>query len=80
MNSRAIAKASQYQRHHTRENNTAALPEPNRHPHRSPYRRRDHYRLELEDLARAVRGDGTPLLGRADALGQALMIEALLAS
>jgi predicted dehydrogenase len=38
------------------------------------------YRLELEDLAAAIRGGGEPLLGRADALGQARAIEALYAS
>jgi xylose dehydrogenase (NAD/NADP) len=37
----------------------------------------DSYRLELEDLARAVRGEKEPLLGRADALGQARALEAL---
>ena len=40
----------------------------------------DSYRLELEDFAAAVRGDGVPLLGRADAVGQARVIEALYAS
>jgi predicted dehydrogenase len=35
------------------------------------------YRLQLEDLAAAIRGDRPPLLGRADALGQARTIEAL---
>jgi predicted dehydrogenase len=37
----------------------------------------DKYRLELENLARAIRGEEQPLLGRADALGQARTIEAL---
>jgi predicted dehydrogenase len=37
----------------------------------------DEYRLELENLARAIRGEEQPLLGRADALGQARTIEAL---
>ena len=37
----------------------------------------DAYRLELENLARAVRGLGAPLLDRADALGQARTLEAL---
>ena len=37
----------------------------------------DSYRLELEDLAAAVRGERAPLLGRDDALGQARTIEAL---
>jgi xylose dehydrogenase (NAD/NADP) len=37
----------------------------------------DSYRLELEDFAAAVAGEGEPLLGRADALGQARAIDAL---
>ena len=37
----------------------------------------DSYRLELENLSDAVRGEGEPLLGRDDALGQARAIEAL---
>jgi xylose dehydrogenase (NAD/NADP) len=37
----------------------------------------DSYRLQLENMAVAVRGDGEPLLGRADAVGQARAIEAL---
>jgi predicted dehydrogenase len=37
----------------------------------------DSYRLELENLADAIRGDAEPLLGRDDALGQARTIEAL---
>jgi D-xylose 1-dehydrogenase (NADP+, D-xylono-1,5-lactone-forming) len=35
------------------------------------------YRLEFEDMSTAIRGAGEPLLGRADALGQARAIEAL---
>jgi xylose dehydrogenase (NAD/NADP) len=35
------------------------------------------YRLELEDMYAAIRGDRAPMLGRADALGQARTIEAL---
>jgi D-xylose 1-dehydrogenase (NADP+, D-xylono-1,5-lactone-forming) len=35
------------------------------------------YRLEFEDMSRAIRAGGRPLLGRADALGQARAIEAL---
>jgi predicted dehydrogenase len=35
------------------------------------------YRLELEDMCAAIRGERAPLLGRADALGQARTIEAL---
>jgi D-xylose 1-dehydrogenase (NADP+, D-xylono-1,5-lactone-forming) len=38
------------------------------------------YRLELEDFGRAIRGDGTPLLGRSDAMGQARALDALLRS
>jgi D-xylose 1-dehydrogenase (NADP+, D-xylono-1,5-lactone-forming) len=37
----------------------------------------DSYRLELEDMAAAIGGERPPLLGRADALGQARTIEAL---
>jgi predicted dehydrogenase len=37
----------------------------------------DPYRLELENVSAAILGDGKPLLGRADALGQARTIEAL---
>ena len=37
----------------------------------------DTYRLEIDDVSSAVRGRSTPLLGRADALGQARTIEAL---
>jgi D-xylose 1-dehydrogenase (NADP+, D-xylono-1,5-lactone-forming) len=35
------------------------------------------YRLELENLGRAIRGEGHPLLGREDAVGQARAIDAL---
>jgi xylose dehydrogenase (NAD/NADP) len=35
------------------------------------------YRLELENLSDAIRGEGEPLLGRDDALGQARALEAL---
>jgi predicted dehydrogenase len=35
------------------------------------------YRLELEDLGRAIRGGGAPLLGREDAVAQARVIAAL---
>jgi predicted dehydrogenase len=38
------------------------------------------YRLELEDVGRAIRGKGPPLLGRDDALGQARALDALLRS
>jgi xylose dehydrogenase (NAD/NADP) len=37
----------------------------------------DSYRLQLENMSAAVRGRAQPLLGRADALGQARAIEAL---
>jgi predicted dehydrogenase len=35
------------------------------------------YRLEFENIGAAIRGEGEPLLGREDALGQARAIEAL---
>jgi xylose dehydrogenase (NAD/NADP) len=35
------------------------------------------YRLELQDVSTAIRSRKQPLLGRADALGQATVIEAL---
>ncbi len=38
------------------------------------------YRLEAENLSAAIRGEAEPLLGRADALGQARAIEALYAA
>jgi D-xylose 1-dehydrogenase (NADP+, D-xylono-1,5-lactone-forming) len=37
----------------------------------------DSYRLEVENMSAAILGKGEPLLGRADALGQARAIEAL---
>jgi predicted dehydrogenase len=37
----------------------------------------DPYQLELEDVSAAIREHRAPLLGRADALGQARAIEAL---
>ncbi len=37
----------------------------------------DRYRLQLENFAAAIEGTAEPLLGRADALGQARTIEAL---
>jgi predicted dehydrogenase len=40
----------------------------------------DSYRLELENLSDAIRGEGTPLLGRDDAVQQARVIEALFRS
>jgi D-xylose 1-dehydrogenase (NADP+, D-xylono-1,5-lactone-forming) len=42
--------------------------------------RHNPYRLELEDVSAAIRGEREPRLGRADALGQARTIEALLRS
>ena len=40
----------------------------------------DSYRLELENLSAAIRGERPPLLGRDDALGQARTIDALFRS
>jgi D-xylose 1-dehydrogenase (NADP+, D-xylono-1,5-lactone-forming) len=40
----------------------------------------DAYRLELENLAAAIRGDVQPLLGRDDAVGQAAALNALYGS
>ncbi len=37
----------------------------------------DSYRLELENLSDAIRGEGELLLGREDAVGQARTLEAL---
>ncbi len=42
--------------------------------------RADSYRLELENLSAAIRGESAPLLGREDAVAQARVIEALYAS
>ena len=39
--------------------------------------RQDSYRLELENLSDAVRGNGSLLLARDDAMGQARALEAL---
>jgi D-xylose 1-dehydrogenase (NADP+, D-xylono-1,5-lactone-forming) len=44
---------------------------------RIPVERADSYRLELDDFARAVAGDGEPLLGREDAVAQARALSAL---
>jgi D-xylose 1-dehydrogenase (NADP+, D-xylono-1,5-lactone-forming) len=41
--------------------------------------RADSYQLEAENLSAAIRGEAQPLLGRADAVGQARVIEALYA-
>ncbi len=37
----------------------------------------DRYQLQLENFAAAIRGDAQPLLGRADAVAQARVIDAL---
>ena len=37
----------------------------------------DSYRLELENMSDAIRGEQSPLLGRTDAVGQARVLEAL---
>jgi hypothetical protein len=37
----------------------------------------DSYRLELENLGAAIRGEAEPLLGRAESVGQARAIVAL---
>ncbi len=42
--------------------------------------RHNPYRLELEDVSAAIRGEREPRLGRADALGQARVLDALLRS
>jgi predicted dehydrogenase len=46
-------------------------------PEAVPVEAANPYSLELDDLARAIRGGGAPRLGRADAAGQARTIEAL---
>ena len=48
----------------------------NGEPHRVEVRSRS-YLYEFENVSAAIRGDGTPLLGRQDALGQARTIDAL---
>jgi predicted dehydrogenase len=42
--------------------------------------RANSYQLELENLSEAIRGEAEPLLGRADAVGNAGALEALYAS
>jgi xylose dehydrogenase (NAD/NADP) len=42
-----------------------------------PVETADSYRLELENMSAAIRGEGEPLLGREDSLGQARALEAL---
>jgi xylose dehydrogenase (NAD/NADP) len=49
-------------------------------PRQVPVARENSYRLELEHLARRVRGEPASLLGRDDALGQARTIAALYAA
>ena len=44
---------------------------------RIPVEPADSYRLELDDFARAVAGEGEPLLGRDDAVAQARVLSAL---
>ncbi len=44
---------------------------------RIPVEPANSYQLELENLSDAIRGEASPLLGRADALGQARAIDAL---
>jgi predicted dehydrogenase len=44
---------------------------------RIPVEPADSYRLELDDFARAVAGEGEPLLGREDAVAQARVLSAL---
>ena len=57
-----------------------ALTRPGEVPERVTVVAANPYRLELEDLSRAVRGGGDPRLGRDDALGQARAIEMLYAA
>jgi D-xylose 1-dehydrogenase (NADP+, D-xylono-1,5-lactone-forming) len=42
-----------------------------------PVEAADSYRLEIENMSAAIRGEAEPLLGRKDALGQARALEAL---
>ncbi len=46
-------------------------------PERIEVEKRNKYQLELENLSAAIRGEAEPLLGRADALGQARALDAL---
>ena len=46
-------------------------------PERIEVEKRNKYQLELENLSAAIRGEGEPLLGREDALGQARALDAL---
>jgi D-xylose 1-dehydrogenase (NADP+, D-xylono-1,5-lactone-forming) len=49
-------------------------------PERILQERANHYAVQIADLEAAARGERPPLLGRADAVGQARAIEALYAS
>ena len=49
-------------------------------PERTDFEPANSYRLELENFAAAVRGEDEPLLGRADAVGQARTLDALYVS
>jgi predicted dehydrogenase len=50
---------------------------PGAEPERIPIEAANSYRLELENVSAAIRGEAPLLLGRDDALGQACTIEAL---
>jgi xylose dehydrogenase (NAD/NADP) len=56
------------------------LARPGEAPEEVPVETAQPYRLELEDVSRAIRGGGDPRLGREDALGQARAIEMLYAA
>jgi predicted dehydrogenase len=56
------------------------LTRPGEAPEEIPVEAANPYRLELEDLSRAIREGGRPRLGREDALGQARAIEMLYAA
>jgi predicted dehydrogenase len=49
----------------------------NGHVEREELEPADSYRLELENMSAAIRGEAEPLLGRDDALGQARALDAL---
>jgi xylose dehydrogenase (NAD/NADP) len=56
------------------------LARPGEAPEEVPVEPAQPYRLELEDLSRAIRSSSRPRLGRADAVGQARAIEMLYAA
>ena len=56
------------------------LARPGEPPEEVPVEAANPYQLELEDLSAAIRSGGAPRLGRADAVGQARVIEALYAA